>query len=62
MALLIVSLNDLDISYCDIGNAYLNAECREKLCTVAGSEFGSENGTVMIIEKALYDLKFIGAA
>ena len=31
LALLIASLNNLDISCCDIGNAYLNTDCREKL-------------------------------
>ena len=62
LALLIASFNGLDISCCDIGNAYLNADCREKLWTVAGSEFGSEKGTVMIIARALYGLKSSGAA
>ena len=62
LALLIASLNDLDISCCDIGNAYLNADCREKLWTVAGKEFGSDKGSVMIIAKALYGLKSSGAA
>ena len=61
-ALLIASLNDLDISACDIGNAYLNAECREKLWTKAGPEFGSDNGYVMLIVRALYGLKSSGAA
>ena len=42
LALMIASLNDLNIAACDIGNAYLNAECREKLWTMAGSEFGSK--------------------
>ena len=51
LALLITSLNDLDISCCDIENAYLNADCLEKLWTVAGAEFGSEKGTIMIIAK-----------
>ena len=50
------------MSACDIGNTYLNAPCREKLWTVAGSEFGSEQGSVMIIARALYGLKFSGAA
>ena len=62
LALLIASLNDLDISCCDIVNAYLNAGCREKLWTVAGAEFGSEKGTVMIIARVLYGLKSSGAA
>ena len=51
IALTIASLNSLEISACDIGNAYLNAPCREKLWTIAGSEFGSERGSVMIIEE-----------
>ena len=62
IALMIASLNDLDLFACDIGNAYLNADCREKLWTVAGSEFGSEKGTVMLIVRALYGLKSSGAA
>ena len=62
IALTIASLNSLEVSACDIGNAYLNAPCREKLWTVAGSEFGSEKGAVMIIARALYGLKSSGAA
>ena len=52
LALLLASLNNLDIAACGIGNAYLNAECREKLWTMAGPEFGSDNGSVMIIVRA----------
>ena len=55
------SLNDLDIFSCDIGNAYLNAKCREKLWTEAGTEFGNEKGMVMIIAIAIYGLKSSGA-
>ncbi len=62
IALTIASLNSLEISACDIGNAYLNAPCREKLWTIVGSEFGSEKGSVMIIARALYGLKSSGAA
>ena len=57
IALTIASLNSLEVSACDIGNAYLNAQCREKLWTVAGPEFSSEKGSVMIIARALYGLK-----
>ena len=56
------SLNGLDVFACDIENAYLNADCREKLWTIAGAEFGSEKGDVMIIARALYGLKSSGAA
>ena len=43
-------------------NSYISAECREKVYTVAGPEFGSEVGSIMIIKMALYGLKSSGAA
>ena len=61
IALLIAALNDLEVLACDIQNAYLTAPCREKIWTVAGPEFGSEDGKNMIIVKALYNLKSSGA-
>ena len=36
-------------------------QCREKIWTEAGPEFGSDSGSVMLIEKALYGLKSSGA-
>jgi hypothetical protein len=60
IAFLIVALNDLDIMSCDIGNAYLNALCREKIWFVAGPEFGSRQGQVIKIVRALYGLKSSG--
>ena len=36
LAFLIAALNELDIMSCDIGNAYLNASCREKIRFKAG--------------------------
>lgn len=42
LAFLIAALNDLEISSCDIGNAFLNAECREKIWFEAGSELGQD--------------------
>lgn len=59
---LIAALNDLEILAADIGNAYLNADCREKIYFIAGKEFGSKEGSVLIIKKALYGLKSSGAA
>ena len=47
---------------CNIQNAYLTADCREKIWTRAGPEFGSESGMIMLIRKALYGLKSSGAA
>ena len=48
--LLVAALNDLNILSCNIKNIYLTAKCREKIYTIAGSEFGSEEGAVMIIK------------
>ena len=62
IAFMFAALNNLDILAAVVGNAYLNANCREKIWTIAGPEFRSKAGTVMIIEKALYHLKTSGAA
>lgn len=62
IAFVIAAMHDLDLWAADIGNAYLNAPCREKIWTLAGSEFGTEKGQVMIIDKALYGLKTSGAS
>jgi hypothetical protein len=60
IAFLHAALNDLDVLGCDVSNAYLNAPCREKLWVKAGPEFGSDEGSVMLIRKALYGLKSAG--
>ena len=62
IALTIAALNDLQVMSCDIQNAYLTADCREKIWTYAGPEFGSEQGSIMFVRKALYGLKSSGAA
>jgi hypothetical protein len=62
IALLIAALNDLDVLACDIQNAYLCADCRERIWTRAGIEFGDEEGTPMLVIKALYGLRSSGAA
>ena len=49
LAFLLVAVNDLDILACDIGNAYLNAPCRDKIWFKAGRECGADMGKVMII-------------
>ena len=59
---LIAALNDLDIKMCDIGNAYLNVETRERLWFTAGKEWGVEKADCqVIIVRALYGLKSSGA-
>ena len=60
--MLIAALNDLKVLSADIQNAYLHAKCREKIWCRAGAEFGSDQGCVMIIVRALYGLKTSGAA
>lgn len=63
IAFLVAALNDLDVLACDIGNAYLNAPCREKIWFVAGLECGSElKGKVCKLVRALYGLKSSGAS
>jgi hypothetical protein len=62
IALTIAALNGLEVLACDIQNAYLTAPCREKIWTIAGPEFGSECGQLMLITRALYGLKSSGAA
>ena len=62
IAFLYAALNDLDVLGCDVSNAYLNAPCREKLWIEAGPEFGDDQGSVIIIQRALYGLRSSGAA
>jgi len=59
---LIAALNDLDLAAADIGNAYLQAETKEKIYAIAGPEFGEFQGRTMIIIRALYGLKSSEAA
>jgi len=62
IAFLLAALNDLDVMACDIGNACLNAPCREKIWFVAGPECGKYSGMVCKLTRALYGLKSSGAA
>ena len=62
IAFTIAALNQLKVHACDIQNAYLTAPCREKICFIAGPEFGSDAGKIMIIIRAMYGLKSSGAA
>ena len=62
IAFTLSALNGVEIRAADIGNEYLNAKCREKIWTVAWTEFGREKGKVMLVVRALYGLKSSGAA
>jgi hypothetical protein len=58
LAFLVAALNGLDIMAYNIGNAYLNAPCLEKIWFVAGPKFGLRLGTVItVVRRALYGLK-----
>ena len=57
ICLTVVAFNGLNISAFDIGNAYLNAETKEKVYFVAGSEWRDNEGRVVIIVRALYGLR-----
>jgi len=59
---LIAALNNLDLVAADIGNAYLQAETKEKVYTIAGHEFGELQGKTIKLVRALYVLKSSGAA
>jgi hypothetical protein len=53
-------LNGLRVMVGDVGNAYLEAFTKEKVCFIAGPEFGELEGCLMIIVKALYGLRTSG--
>eukprot|EP00977_Amphora_coffeiformis_P013245 scaffold3415_cov115-Amphora_coffeaeformis.AAC.1 len=57
----LAELNGLHLTGGDIGNAYLEAYTKEKVCTIAGPEFGPLQGHMLIIDKALYGLRTSGA-
>eukprot|EP00934_Nitzschia_sp_Nitz4_P007134 Nitzschia sp. Nitz4//scaffold846_size1981//130//1963//NITZ4_009307-RA/size1981-snap-gene-0.4-mRNA-1//1//CDS//3329559005//7124//frame0 len=56
----LAELNGLALWSTDVGNAYLEAYTQEKVCIIAGPEFGSLAGHILIIVKALYGLKSSG--
>jgi len=51
----------LQIHNVDIGNAYLEAQTRERLFLYAGNEFGELEGHYLLVEKALYGLHSSGS-
>jgi hypothetical protein len=63
ICLMLAALNGLDVMSADIQNAYLTANCREKVYTRAGPEFGEgQKGKIFIIRKAVYGLRSSGAS
>ena len=53
-------LNKLELWSTDTGNACLESYTSEKLCFIAGAEFGEQEGHTTIIRKAQYGLKSSG--
>jgi hypothetical protein len=61
LLIFLAELNDLQTWASNIGNAYLEALTSEKVCIIAGPEFGNLQGHVMISYKALDGLCSSGA-
>jgi len=57
----ISELNGLEVWGTDISSAYLEAYTSEKVCIIAGPEFGDREGHLLLISKALYGLRSSGA-
>jgi len=58
--LFLAELNQWDVWATNIGNAYLEANTKEKLYIIAGPKFGEVQGHILVIEKALYGLRSSG--
>ena len=41
----------------DVGNAFITADCLEKVYSRAGPEFGDKEGCILLIQKALYGFR-----
>ena len=54
MVTFLAELNDLKIWQTDVGNAYLEAETKEKVYVIAGSEFGEQEGNILVIKKGRF--------
>jgi len=54
LVVFLVELNYLGIWATNIGNAYLEAETKEKVFMIAGPEFGKLEGHTLIISEALW--------
>ena len=52
----LAKLNGLEVWVTDIDYAYLEAKTQEKCYTIAGHEFGNQEGHTLVVYKALYGL------
>ena len=60
MLVFLAELNGLETWATDIGNAYVEAETKERVYIIAGAEFGDLEGHTLVIFKALYGLRSSG--
>ena len=61
LAMFLAELNNLELWGADVGNAYLQALTWERLYIVGGPEFEELQGHVLVMYKALYGTRSIGA-
>ena len=61
IAIAAAELNNLEIMVGDVSSAYLEAYTQEKVCFLAGPEFGPLEGHLLVIVRALYGLRTSGA-
>ena len=61
IALMIATLDDLEIKLGDILNVYVQAPVTEKIWITFGHEFGKDAGKTAVNVRALYGLKSAGA-
>lgn len=62
LAFIAAELMGMDIVAADIGSAYIQAQTKERVYTIAGPEFGKFEGYILIVVKALYGLQTSGNA
>jgi hypothetical protein len=54
----LIAHRDTLVTLCgDIGNAFITADCMEKIYSRAGPEFDEREGAVLVLKKALYGLR-----
>ena len=62
IGMFLAALNNLNVMVGDVSNAYLYAKTKEQVYTIAGREFGPDEGKLMVIEQACYGLRASNAA
>ena len=63
IALLLAQLNGLQVCAGDISCAFLQSQCKEKIYTIAGPEFGPKlQGKVLVMNKSIYRLHSVSAS